>query len=43
MIDNIDLINQTESLLEEYKFHYVEKKNTDLNRFVCGKHRFYGE
>ena len=41
--DNVDLIQQTEYLLEEYKFHYVEKKNTDLNRFVCGKHRFYGE
>jgi hypothetical protein len=41
--ENIELIQKTESLLEEYKFHYIEKQNTDLGRFICGKHRFYGE
>lgn len=41
--DNIEFLQEIESLLEEYQFHYIEKKNTGLNRFVCGKHRFYGE
>jgi SAM-dependent methyltransferase len=36
-------VEEIEYLLEKYKFHYIEKKNTDLNRFVCAKHRFYGE